>query len=307
MHFSFTDKEQKEIYLSTQSFSSIDLDRDEKESGIVYPYDYKEKIENGITTSSIIDLHNTDDRLIKHTETRLCNTIDADRIEYQKLETISMVIDEENKKSLANRLLFGILDKQDSLKGYIESQDKINITDELLEIIKEYKNFEHSYTLIDSKHVSEKKFEYYPSVYGKYGEGTLFSNEIVKEQSISDGFELDDLDDFLISDDTPKHIEKEFEKLDNIFDFSNVTMSELRDFHDYFKENRNKVCSGLLESLIMDFYGYDCTNKKIVEQFRKDFKFNIDRQTLSNLTNYTLEKLKKYEETINEISKSTML
>lgn len=311
MHFEFLNKEQKEIFIGSQSFSGTDLDKDEEEVGIVYPYDFKEKIENGITTSSIIDLHTNDNRLLKHTETRLCNTIDNEQIQYEKLNTVAIVIDDNDDVSIANKILFGIIDNNDCIKGYVESKNKININDDLLEIIKEYKNFEHTYTLIDSNNITEKRYNigYYGRnfksekrfLYKDYAtEKTLFdniedTNSIKDENSINinDGFEDSIEDIFLIDNETPKEVVEEFNILgEQFFDFNNVSLEEINEFYEYFKDNRKYIKAGLLESFIMDYYGVDCSNEKEIEDFRREV-YEVKRETKNIITNYILEKIKQ--------------
>lgn len=81
MHYSNTNEI---LNLSTQSFSHTDLNLDENNLGIVYPYDNKETIPLTTCVSSIIDHHNGDNFLMKHTEVRTAETKD-NKLVYDKI------------------------------------------------------------------------------------------------------------------------------------------------------------------------------------------------------------------------------
>lgn len=305
MHFRFKNLEQKESFIGRQSFSGTDLDKDEKEAGIVYPYDYKEEIKDGVTSSSIIDLHNTDDELLKHTEVRVCNTIDKEKIQYDKLETASIVIDENKDISLANRLLFGIKNDNNTIEGYIESKDKINVKP-LLEIMKIYKEFEHTFTFIDSENIKEKQIiNYSPMRFNKLEKG-LFEEIEQKDKQ----YDICDnpFEEYVIDDNTPEDIKERFERLTfGSYDFEYISMEDIDEFHNFFIDNREMVKASFLESFIMDSYAYDCTNQKQVNEFKSIFGKELKKEDLSILTDYILEKLEKYREKINEDNKSDYL
>lgn len=305
MHFKFKNTEQKEEFIGNQAFSGIDLDRDEKEAGIVYPYDFKEEIVEGITSSSIIDLIGTDNQLLKHTEVRVCNTIDKEQIQYDKLETASIVIYDDRKTSFAKKLLFGINNEEELLEGYIESKDKINIK-EFLEAISVYKEFKNTFTFIDSGKIKEERISYksyYKLPYKNDLETSLFDDKIIENQQTNELFEQ-----YVVDKDTPEDIKERFERLSfGNYDFEYISMEDIDEFHNFFTYNRKLVQAGFLESFIMDSYAYDCTNKKQVEEFRGIFKDELKKDDLSILTDYVLEKLKKYREKIDENNKSDYL
>lgn len=134
MHFSVIRKfdeddnlvfDQEEMDIHGQSFSSIDRKKDLDDKGIVYPYDENETITNGIVSSSIIDHHDDDKHLIKHTEIRICNTNEKDDLEYQLIQASASIVLTDTEESIARDYFFAnnLIKTEDM---YYESRDMIN-------------------------------------------------------------------------------------------------------------------------------------------------------------------------------------
>lgn len=304
MHFIFKDKEQKQEYIGSQSFSGIDLDKNKDELGIVYPYDYKETIINGVTSSSIIDLHSDENTLLKHTEVRVCNTTDKDKLVYEQLDTTSIVICEKENVSYAKKMLYGLLNNNDCVEGYIESSNRISITDDMLTLMKIYKGFEHTFTIIDSKNVSKERKEIpYTYHYKDYKEPTLFPNY---EKSINDekSIVVDETEEsiYILNDNTPNHIADVLRKLEEIptCDFKYIDLEYINEFYNYFLDNRKYVRTGFLEGFLMDLVAYDCTREKEIKEFRDMFKLSLTEEEISITTEYILGMLKNNKEKENE-------
>lgn len=87
-------KDNNQIRLTSQSFSSIDKLRDNENNGVVYPFDDKEAFNETLVVSSIID-HHDDERLLKHTESRYAENLNKSRVQYTQIkDTVAYVIDD---------------------------------------------------------------------------------------------------------------------------------------------------------------------------------------------------------------------
>lgn len=146
MHYTNTNEI---LNLSTQSFSHTDLNLDENNLGIVYPYDNKETISLTTCVSSIIDHHNGDNFLMKHTEVRTAGTKD-NKLVYDKINQSTSLT------------LMGITQAQSAIrdiKFYSENYAIRNDNTRLNAKIELYKEFEPIF-FIDSNNLTQKFYSF---------------------------------------------------------------------------------------------------------------------------------------------------
>lgn len=143
--------------LHNQSFSRTDTCKTEGQVGIVYPFDHKMKINGAVTASSIIDHHDGDRYLLKHTEVRVCNSCDNNTLLYEKIDaTIPILIHDNSETNSDARscMLFEQFSKED-----ISLQADSGIKRMQLKVlfINNYKDFEPS-VIISDKNIKKKEF-----------------------------------------------------------------------------------------------------------------------------------------------------
>lgn len=121
----FADNSTK-IECNTQSFSSTDYSRNPNDLGVVFPYGNEQEELNTINVSSIIDHHNAQVTLIKHTESCLVEKYKNDEIKYTRvLNTIGIYIKEQKET------LLDLLGKQESHQYIYECDNPITLDSEL--------------------------------------------------------------------------------------------------------------------------------------------------------------------------------
>lgn len=146
MHYTNTNEI---LNLSTQSFSHTDLNLDENNLGIVYPYDNKETIPLTTCVSSIIDHHNGDNFLMKHTEVRTAETKD-NKLVYDKInQSTSLTLINISQAQSAIR----------DMKFYSENYAIKNNNTRLNAKLELYKKFEPIF-FIDSANLKQKYYAF---------------------------------------------------------------------------------------------------------------------------------------------------
>lgn len=154
------------LRIGTQNFSGTDKSKNVESTGVVFPYNVAEKVEDGIVVSSILDHHENDERmLLKHTEARTVSG-DGQTLTYKQMDTIAIVAFTEEQRNYSNALA-ELRDKPPSfIKYYYEASTDIDsfnlglMVDELIEIYKT----EESDILVYDKYLKEREYfsEYKP-------------------------------------------------------------------------------------------------------------------------------------------------
>lgn len=240
----------KSFNLHTQSFSGTDTCKEKGNTGIVYPFDYADKIDGFVTASSIIDHHNSDRYLLKHTEVRVCNNDENETLLYQKLKrTIPVVIHDNELDRLSearNSVLFEKVCREDiSLKA----DDDLSIIQMNLLLINAYKDF-NPLVIVNEKNLEKKTYQY----------SNPFSHN--KREYVDDNFPLtiDDLEEY--RDEFAKIKERVRKQFFNWYDFA---------LYD---------CFATLEQSVEDFRkDYELTEKKLKADMKKANEM-INRQRL---------------------------
>lgn len=256
----------KELSLSHQSFSGTDYGKSKDDIGIVFPYDIDSDIKNGLSASSIIDHHNDDSHLIKHTEVRVCNK-GKDKLEYEELETIGLVIQdlEDDKVSEARMFIFD--EKQEEELFYYEAEKPIKLSNEIITLMNVYDKFK--YTFVDIKEDLVKKKETTSlTTYSSIKEGTdgnLFD-------FATDNIEKESLFNFEIEEKIYEATKEWSDKFKMIVD-----TIELESYYiEWFalKDKDKDRIGGILEMMFMDALNCDIFDEEAVLNFRKKYDYN---------------------------------
>lgn len=150
----FADNSTK-IECNTQSFSSTDYSRNPNDLGVVFPYGNEQEELNTINVSSIVDHHNEQVTLIKHTESCLVEKYKTDDIKYTKvLNTIGIYIKEQKET------LLDLLGKQESHQYIYEYDKPISLDSELFKQRFEIYKEQPTVSAIEESNVKKKVYQY---------------------------------------------------------------------------------------------------------------------------------------------------
>ncbi len=164
-------KEAETFNLSKQYFSGTDTNKSKGNLGIIYPFDNEETIKDYITASSIIDHHNGDRYLLKHTEVRVCNSNDDNTLTYQKIEnTIPIVIHDNTISEISNAVQSILFKSREDISIKVPKDSK-SIRLEV-ELIEQYSKFS-PLVIVSEKNIEKKKIEYEATYFGSYSDGYI--------------------------------------------------------------------------------------------------------------------------------------
>ena len=257
-------KEKKPFSLHTQSFSGTDTNKQKGNVGIVYPFDCESEVKGFVTASSIIDHHNGDRYLLKHTEVRVCNNDENQTLLYEKLERTIPVIIHENKalSEARNDILFEKASLEDiSLKA----NDDIEVIQMKLQFIDLYKEFQ-PLVIISEKNLEKKSVS--------FNRDKWIAPKIKKVTYIDDNFPL------------------EREDLEAYFDeFQELSKMDKKLFYSWYEyaifchygESNNYGVYVSMENILENFRKeHKLTEKKIAKDTKKaeDLLSNIDEESL---------------------------
>lgn len=271
MHFlreTVNDKTSFMLDLNTQAFSSIDKKKDLKDLGIVYPFDPEGSPENYVSASSIIDHHNGDYELLKHTEVRVCNK-QANDLVYDKINVSTSVVILDQKASMARKQFDA--DSTKDKECYIEQYNNLTIDEKIYEIYKKH----DTYKFFSPDNVTEKVNKSLfkvgdsfknstwrePYHYTRYEE-TLFDDELNSMQTKKIKFE-----------DVENKAEKILSKWNKVF-LTDVTISDIiSDMWDYdtLETIEKSSINGVLEYI---YYCNTALEQEKLVDFRKRKKYD---------------------------------
>lgn len=200
------------LSISSQSFSGTDKNKNGSSKGVVFPLACNKSVSNTLNISSIIDHHNDDICLIKHTEARLA-TADVDKNKVDYLETKCVSFEYNLEQSKFNTLL--------DIKNISVYESKNMILEPLKEKAYEYINVISNQALtpffcIDKEAITEKRYEFkqdfsFPPITTKNGFDLLLTK---KDEKIIDEI----IEEFLQYIDTISKSNKQ--QLDKIISYS---------------------------------------------------------------------------------------
>ena len=144
------------LSLGGQSFSGTDKNRTGESKGVVFPLACDESVKDRLNISSIIDHHNDDVALVKHTEARIANA-DVANNEVNYVETRCVAVEYNLTQNSFTELL--------DIKNISVYEANTMILERLREKIYEYINVVSNEALrpffcVDSECITEKKYSY---------------------------------------------------------------------------------------------------------------------------------------------------
>lgn len=164
---------QEELNIRQQSFSGTDLNTDTSKMGIVYSFKPDKATDKQHTVSSIIDHHNNDICLIKHTEARSVECNSDDEVKYIKNTCIAVEINEPEV----------IFDKP-IVVAQTPYKLRQEIKERIIDLVNTYMKFETKMFVYEKNITNKHSFKGYFDDYGYYEPKTpkkVLSKEIVND------------------------------------------------------------------------------------------------------------------------------